>query len=235
MLGLCLLVTWMNPTSATSSVAVIIEANETGPVIGSPQDYVVRHGPSARLDSVMAEFTMLTTSLTSLQQLIASDDLLVVIALEDLWETNAPLFTNIDPEAPRCPRMFILGSFLLDPKRSSCLRTATIAHEAQHAIDFVTGTMPPVTGATAIENPGQAFDILEVETRGFMVQLSFMKSHTCLKENEYGRVFERGGLPALRELIARTYALDRVPGTNQRVLKHYCRWTPPSTLIDLSQ
>lgn len=210
---------FIRPVAAEVPISVIIEANETGPVIGSAQDFRQRRTEATRLDSVLAAFDSLSAPLTDLRELALRGDLLIVLAVDDLWDPMGPVFTNIDAAAPHCPRMFILGSFLTTGRRPSCVRTAVLAHEAQHAADFVAGRMPPVTNETTLQRPEQAFAILEVESRGFETHVAWLERTGCLDADEYGRTYKRSGLIGLRRLIATTYGLDRVPGVTPAVLE----------------
>lgn len=212
---------------------IVLEADATGPLIGLPADYVARFGPSTKLDSVLTTFARLTQYTPTLTRLQMSGDLEIIIALDDLWEPQEPVYTNIEPMAPRCPRIFLLASFLIDEQRSDCLRAALLEHESQHALDFATGRMPAVMQTMGLTSPADAIDMLDAETRGFLAQIRRMRDSGCATEDAFARAYFRGGLPALRALIVSVYGLDRVSGTNHRQLSLYCRWAPAPTDIAL--
>lgn len=213
------------------TVWIISTAADSGLTITSPDEYLAGVGTCTRFDSAQAIFNDLVQTLPraeardDFERLTSYGTWQFIFDVEGLLPPDDGLFTNVEVNIPECPRTFLSVDYLLDPRRSDCLKRALLLHEWRHMRDFLSGRASAfMLTQTAPEAFAQELDLLEFEYRGAREQLSAMWSGGCSDADWIGRAYRQGGLPRLRWAIANNYGLlDRHPNKRQTI-RNACNW-----------
>jgi hypothetical protein len=215
------------------TVWVISTAADSGLTISSPDEYLAGVGTCTRFDSTQVIFNDLVQTLPLAE---ARDDFVrltsygtwqFIFDVEGLLPPDDGLFTNVEVNIPECPRTFLSVDYLLDPRRSDCLKRALLLHEWRHMRDFINGRAAAfMMNQSAPETFAQELELLEFEYRGAREQLSACWTNGCPDEDWIGRAYRQGGLPRLRWAIATNYGILARHPDQKKTIWNACKWLP---------